>query len=154
LGCVSSARRGEDPDLNRQTAGQDQQRAPLRRVDSMVRHWDCGSAGLVRMAMLRALTAISCFALAACSAPPRRIDPIFGLEPPLLSGDRGGAGEAPESTELAFDTAVTGGVDVLELDVQLTRDRQFVVWHGPKLDNVRIAGQDNETPRMRSRREI
>src|SRR5262249_34979990 len=118
------------------------------------RHWDCGSAGLVRMAMLRALTAFSCFALAACSAPPRRIDPIFGLETPLLFAHRGGAGEAPESTELAFDNAVTVGVDVLELDVQLTRDRKFVVWQGRKLDKVRIAGQDNETPRMRSRREI
>lgn len=37
---------------------------------------------------------------------------------------------------MEFDRA-----DVLELDVQLTRDGQFVAWHGPNLDNVRIWGK-------------
>jgi len=103
---------------------------------------------------LQVAFAALCLALAACSTPPRRIDPIFGLETPLLFAHRGGAGEAPESTELAFAHALEVGVDVLELDVQLTSDGQFVIWHGPKLDNVHIQGQNNENPRKRPRRNI
>lgn len=43
--------------------------------------------------------------------------------------------------------------DVLEVDVQLTRDRQFVVWHGPELDDVRIKGEP-DVPCERRRRRI
>ena len=49
---------------------------------------------------------------------------------------RGGAGEVPESTALAFQHAIAVGADVLEVDLRLTADKQIVVWHGPKLDNV------------------
>ena len=68
---------------------------------------------------------------------PQRKDPIFQLETPLLFAHRGGAREAPESTEEAFRYAVEQRADVLELDVQLTRDGEIVVWHGPELDKVR-----------------
>ena len=63
-------------------------------------------------------------------------DLIFKRRTPLLFAHRGGAGEAPESTEEAFRYAVEQGADVLELDVRLTRDGKIVVWHGPKLKNV------------------
>ena len=65
-------------------------------------------------------------------------DPIFDIETPLLFAHRGGAGEVPESTKEAFSHAIQVGSDILELDVQLTKDSRLVVWHGPKLDNVLI----------------
>ena len=73
-----------------------------------------------------------------------RKDPAFRKPPlrtPLLFAHRGGVLEAPESTICAFrHAAETARADVLELDVQLTKDGKFVVWHGPGLDNVVIEG--------------
>ena len=44
---------------------------------------------------------------------------------------------------------------MLELDVQLTRDGRFVVWHGPELKNVLILGVDPDPEkRPRGRRSI
>jgi glycerophosphoryl diester phosphodiesterase len=81
-------------------------------------------------------------------------DPIFDCKTPILFAHRGGDREAPESTEMGFCHAVRHAlVDVLELDVQLTRDRQFVVWHGPELDNVLIEDQEMN-PCDRKRRKI
>jgi len=77
----------------------------------------------------------------------RRIDPIFGIQTPILFAHRGGAKEAPESTQAGFQHAIDSGTEVLELDVQLTRDEEMVVWHGPKLDNVRLAIDDNSRTR-------
>jgi glycerophosphoryl diester phosphodiesterase len=72
----------------------------------------------------------------SASEPRSGIDPIFGLERPVLFAHRGGGGEVPESTEEAFRHAVANGSDVLELDIQLTRDGEIVVWHGPSLKRV------------------
>ena len=85
-----------------------------------------------------------------------RREPIFNLEPPLLFAHRGGAREVPESTIKGFKHAKEfAQVDVLELDVQLTKDGEFVVWHGPELDNVRIEGQNNRpSKRAKDRRKI
>lgn len=83
-----------------------------------------------------------------------RIDPIFKLQTPILFGHRGGVLEAPESTVMAFCHALdVARVNVLELDVQLTRDGRFVVWHGPDLNNVRIEGIDDR-PSKRKRNKI
>ncbi len=85
--------------------------------------------------------------------PKTRIEPIFEVRTPLLFAHRGGARETAESTILGFQHAVDSRSDVLELDVQLTKDAQMVVWHGPELDNVRI---DNvcDRPAKRIRRKI
>ncbi|NLI32151.1 MAG: hypothetical protein GX422_05115 [Deltaproteobacteria bacterium] len=67
----------------------------------------------------------------------RRLDPFFQVETPVIFAHRGGAGEVPESTEEAFrHAALSVGVDVLELDIQVTADQEIVVWHGPGLKNV------------------
>lgn len=64
------------------------------------------------------------------------------LQTPILFAHRGGVLDMPESTERAFSHALKiANVDVLELDVQLTKDAKIVVWHGPDLDNVYIEGQ-------------
>lgn len=85
-----------------------------------------------------------------------RTEPIFGLKTPLLFAHRGGVREAPESTIKGFTHALQEAhADVLELDVQLTRDGKFVVWHGPELNNVRIEGQnDAPSKRPHDRRKI
>ncbi|NLI83540.1 MAG: hypothetical protein GX443_17940 [Deltaproteobacteria bacterium] len=68
---------------------------------------------------------------------PKRLDPFFHVEPPVIFAHRGGAGEVPESTEEAFrHAAMTVGVQVLELDIQVAGDGEIVVWHGPGLGNV------------------
>ena len=67
-------------------------------------------------------------------------DPVYGLVRPIVFAHRGGVKEAPESTRLAFDHAIRCGVDVLELDLDLTRDGRIVVWHGPHLDQVNLPG--------------
>jgi glycerophosphoryl diester phosphodiesterase len=93
---------------------------------------------------------------------PNRIDPIFGIPTPLLFAHRGGAKEVAESTRRGFAHARRVGADVLELDVHALdvdkqgRKREFVVWHGPMLSNVRI-GFFNDArqtrPGLRSERE-
>jgi glycerophosphoryl diester phosphodiesterase len=83
----------------------------------------------------------------------RRCDSIFGLPVPLLFAHRGGAKEAPESTKMAFEHAREARSDVLEFDVSLTRDRKIVVWHGPAMENVRIAVENDDIGR-RTRTQI
>jgi glycerophosphoryl diester phosphodiesterase len=85
-----------------------------------------------------------------------RTDPIFHLKTPLLFAHRGGVLEVPESTVRGFRHALEfAEADVLEFDVQLTRDGKFVVWHGPDLDNVRIEGHENRpSKRSANRKDI
>jgi glycerophosphoryl diester phosphodiesterase len=83
----------------------------------------------------------------------RRIEPIFKLQTPVLFAHRGGAWEAPESTVMGFKHALENAqADVLELDVQLTEDGQFIVWHGPDLDNVKILEQSDRPVERRKRK--
>ena len=86
----------------------------------------------------------------------RRIEPIFGMKTPILFAHRGGVLEAPESTVKAFNHAIhTAEADILEIDLQSTKDGEIVVWHGPELDNVRIDGQSNRPlERPKERRKI
>ena len=44
---------------------------------------------------------------------------------------RGGKGEAPEETLFAFANAKKLGVDVLEMDIRVTRDGELVIMHNP-----------------------
>src|ERR1051325_10115806 len=44
---------------------------------------------------------------------------------------RGGKGEAPEETLFAFANAKQLGVDVLEMDIRVTRDGELVLMHNP-----------------------
>lgn len=81
------------------------------------------------------------------------------LQTPILFAHRGGRGGAlkiPESTERAFLYALNiAKADVLELDVQLTKDGRIVVWHGPELNNVYIEGQSiHPKKQLRRKRNI
>ncbi|MCP4359542.1 MAG: hypothetical protein GY796_16150 [Chloroflexi bacterium] len=52
---------------------------------------------------------------------------------PLLVGHRGAMDIAPENTMSAFEAGYQGGADILELDVQLTADRQVIIFHDTEL---------------------
>lgn len=49
---------------------------------------------------------------------------------------RGWSGLYPENTLLAFQKAIELGVDGFEMDVQLSRDGEVVVFHDETLDRV------------------
>ena len=57
-------------------------------------------------------------------------------EYPLVIAHRGGAGLAPENTMAAFRHALELGVDGVELDVRLTRDRRVAVLHDRWVDRT------------------
>lgn len=46
---------------------------------------------------------------------------------------RGASGEYPENTRLAFAKAIEAGVDMIELDCQLSHDGHVVIFHDEKL---------------------
>src|SRR2546422_1016115 len=58
------------------------------------------------------------------------------VQPPLIIGHRGAAGEAPENTLAAFELALRQGADGIELDVHLSADGVPVVIHDPRLDRT------------------
>ena len=61
---------------------------------------------------------------------------------PAIFAHRGDSGAAPENTMPAFETAVAGGADGVEFDVQATRDGELVVIHDENL--LRTARRDAE----------
>src|SRR5215813_10270770 len=58
----------------------------------------------------------------------------------LVHGHRGARGMRPENTLPAFEYAITQGVDVLELDMAVTRDNVIVVSHDPYLSKPICSG--------------
>ncbi len=64
------------------------------------------------------------------------------MEYPLVIAHRGASGLAPENTMAAFQKAVEGGADAVELDVRLTKDCQVVVIHDRRLERT-TAGTGN-----------
>lgn len=63
----------------------------------------------------------------------------------LRVGHRGAAGTRPELTLPSFERAVEVGVDMIEIDVQLTSDRRLVVLHDRELGRtVRARGPVRE----------
>ena len=70
---------------------------------------------------------------AAASALPvasRAMPPSMGFrKTPLVIAHRGASGERPESTLLAFRQAIAEGADVIEPDLEVTKDGHLVVRH-------------------------
>ena len=58
-------------------------------------------------------------------------------EPVLVQGHRGARAYRPENTLSAFQYALEIGVDVLELDLAVTRDGVLVVSHDPHVSHAR-----------------
>lgn len=53
-----------------------------------------------------------------------------------ITAHRGASKAAPENTLYAFQAALDSDADYIELDVQLTKDEQLVVFHDEKIDRV------------------
>ena len=49
---------------------------------------------------------------------------------------RGFSGKYPQNTMLAFEKAVEAGADGIELDVHFSKDKELVIVHDHKLDNI------------------
>lgn len=55
---------------------------------------------------------------------------------PFVLAHRGASGYLPESTLEAFEVAIYGKTDFVEMDVVLTKDKQLLVMHDPYLSRV------------------
>ena len=64
---------------------------------------------------------------------PRRSD---GLSSLLVIAHRGASAVAPESTSAAIEQAVRANANMIELDVQRTRDGRLVVFHDDRLERT------------------
>ncbi|OFS62515.1 glycerophosphodiester phosphodiesterase [Nosocomiicoccus sp. HMSC09A07] len=62
--------------------------------------------------------------------------PVFKRPAPYIFAHRGGKGNYPEHTRLAFNNAVNQNVDGFEIDVRLTKDNEIVVLHDLYVDRV------------------
>lgn len=61
---------------------------------------------------------------------------LLALDRPIVIAHAGGDFEGPHSTMYAYTEAALDGVDVLELDVMLTKDRVLVVQHDDTVDRT------------------
>ncbi|OBF05451.1 glycerophosphodiester phosphodiesterase [Mycobacterium sp. ACS4054] len=80
--------------------------------------------------LVAALLGLSLLCASTASAQPADFD---------LQAHRGGRGETTEESLRAFAKALELGVDTLELDVNITRDGQPLVWHDPTIDAEKCA---------------
>ena len=55
-------------------------------------------------------------------------------QPPWIVGHRGVRGSAPENTVASLREAVAQGADMVELDLQLSRDGELVVFHDRSIE--------------------
>jgi glycerophosphoryl diester phosphodiesterase len=82
---------------------------------------------LAVLAAVRALTVQPRPARAYLNIPGRKV---------VVLGHQGSSGNAPSNTLESFDLALKQGADVLELDVNLTKDGQVVVSHDETIDRM------------------
>ena len=87
------------------------------------------------------LVSLGIFAASLTAAPPALAAADFDLQ-----AHRGGRGENTEESLPAFAHALEVGVSTLELDIVLTKDRQPLVWHDPKIDAAKCADTQPVTP--------
>ena len=62
--------------------------------------------------------------------------PFFDIERPIVIGHRGAAGTHPENTLASFEAALAQGAQIIESDLQVSRDGIPILLHDPALDRV------------------
>lgn len=67
--------------------------------------------------------------------------PVVHADPAVfdLQAHRGGRGETTEESLRAFGKSLELGVDTLELDIVISKDRQPMVWHDPAIDPAKCS---------------
>jgi len=75
---------------------------------------------------------------------------LSAAHPILVHGHRGARAVRPENTIPAFEYAISIGVDVLELDLSVTKDDVLVVSHDPVLNPAICSGPDSKPHPIRS----
>ena len=70
----------------------------------------------------------------------------MGATKVIVHGHRGARAVLPENTLPAFEYAIKAGVDVVELDLAVTRDDVLVVSHDPTINPVICTGVAGKTP--------
>jgi glycerophosphoryl diester phosphodiesterase len=85
------------------------------------------------------------FTLAALGSPLMAL-PAADTPRILVHGHRGARARRPENTLPAFQYAIEQGVDVLELDVAVTRDNVAVVSHDPLINATICTGPKTGIP--------
>ena len=92
--------------------------------------------GRIRILLLIVVAAAVAIVLVT-RVPERELDTVYFAAPkPMVIAHQGGDGLRPSNTLLAFQHAAELGVDVLEMDVHLTRDRELVVMHDATVDRT------------------
>jgi glycerophosphoryl diester phosphodiesterase len=66
----------------------------------------------------------------------KSLSELKNVKRPLIIAHRGYRAKYPENTLVAFQAAIDAGVDMIELDVLLTKDRKLVVIHDESLDRT------------------
>lgn len=90
-----------------------------------------------RAVVAASLATLALVATAAPAASARQADPNPWLSQRVLNmAHSGGETEAPTNTLYAFRRAVALGSDMIELDVQSTKDKKVVVLHNSTLDET------------------
>ncbi|MDR9372499.1 glycerophosphodiester phosphodiesterase family protein, partial [Conexibacter sp. JD483] len=78
----------------------------------------------------------------ACNLPhrtalwERAVPADQGSDKPFISAHRGSTAFAPENTLAAYEAGLAYGVDVIEVDVRVTKDGRFIAWHDSTVDRV------------------
>jgi len=72
----------------------------------------------------------------AAPAPARTVAELLRLGRPIVLAHTGGEDEFPASTMFAFGESMKAGVDMLDLNVQLTHDGVLVVHHDEAVDGA------------------
>ncbi len=67
-----------------------------------------------------------------------------GNKCPLVQGHRGSRGTVPENTLPAFEAALMAEADVLEMDMDVTKDNVVVISHEPRVTPERCLGPDGK----------
>ena len=66
---------------------------------------------------------------------------------PLIFGHRGSPSHITENTIASFKKAINQGVDGLEFDIRLSKDKQIVIFHDSNLK--RMSGVDKKTNNLK-----
>lgn len=59
-----------------------------------------------------------------------------------IHGHRGARGNLPENTLNAFSYAIENNIDVLELDTQMTKDGEIIIYHDKYINNIICNGEN------------